>query len=998
MRFALCLMAACCGLLSCARSTEHAVDEPVCPAVQRVSPPLANVLPEHETLAYWLNRAETQGPLDEVLLDVRQIRRHNAATGQRPGATRVGQTDLLEPVDEEELLGQVQERIEYMRAKVLDGELVDERSSKLGDVDLRAFSVPEALALVPQWRRAEGLVALRCGPRDAGLYKPPVDPDFDRNLCSSVRPGELLQLLQPWPDGMFLARTPYALGWVTERGLSAALSDAEAQAVLQADEAKPLTRRAVLQAAFEYLGKPYGWGGKDGGYDCSRFLLDLFGEFDLELPRHSATQALAGTFSIDVSDVQDLDEKRLLIEAAARRGVTLLHFPGHIMLYLGTTEQGVPMSLHAFSEYLSACPNGQHETVNRVDLVAVSDLTLGRGSSRGSFLERLSRITVLGHSPGRELVANAELRLPAPAQGPPEQCADSEEVAIFTSPRRPSASQRLRVVATSELDPESGTLILYDEEGQPHEPEVHRLDGPPFGQWVELTQPRPGLWTAVLGEGSEVLACERFRVRAQPGTSIARKSPAPAWEPTLRWERDTENLYAAFIEQLFREPDGEDVTWRSLQELIAEPGRNLLYDYRIPGEDARLELEPDCADLPYFLRAYFAWKLRLPFTYRSCTRGSKDSAPRCAVEPQGNLIAIEADDDVEAFQKFLRHVAGTVHSASARTRPRDSHTDFYPLRMDPDAIRPGTVFADPYGHLLVVARWKPQGIRDYGVLVGADAQPDGTVGRRRFWRGSFLFVPQTEQAGAGFKGWRPVQFRPAEERLRLANNQELENASEDVAWSDEQYRGTADDFYSSMEALINPRPLDAARMQRARVDALEESVSRRLSSVQNGEDYMAVHGREPIPMPKGHRIFETTGPWEDFSTPSRDMRLLISIDAVLSFPNQVASQPERFGIRVDDKAVAVAGLQRALREELARRQFTYTRSDGSSWTLSLADLVDRQQALETAYNPNDCAERRWGAAEGSEELRPCARRPPAEQRRRMEDYRSWFAARTRPPR
>jgi hypothetical protein len=232
----------------------------------------------------------------------------------------------------------------------------------------------------------------------------------------------------------------------------------------------------------------------------------------------------------------------------------------------------------------------------------------------------------------------------------------------------------------------------------------------------------------------------------------------------------------------------------------------------------------------------------------------------------------------------------------------------------------------------------------------------------------------------------------------LASNQELEKLSDDGAWSDEQYRGTADDFYSFMEGLINPRPLDATRMQRARVDALEESVSRRLSSVQNGEDYVAVHGREPIPMPKGHRIFETTGPWEDFSTPSRDMRLLISIDAVLSFPKQVALQPERFGVRPEEKAAAVAGLQRALREELRRREFSYTRSDGSSWTLSLADLVDRQEALEMAYNPNDCVERRWGAAEGSEELASCTRRAPAEQRQRMEAYRPWFATRTRPPR
>ena len=33
-------------------------------------------------------------------------------------------------------------------------------------------------------------------------------------------------------------------------------------------------------------------------------------------------------------------------------------------------------------------------------------------------------------------------------------------------------------------------------------------------------------------------------------------------------------------------------------------------------------------------------------------------------------------------------------------------------------------------------------------------------------------------------------------------------------------------------------------------------------------------------MPDGPAIFETTGAWEDFATPSRDLRLLIAMDVV----------------------------------------------------------------------------------------------------------------------
>jgi hypothetical protein len=49
-----------------------------------------------------------------------------------------------------------------------------------------------------------------------------------------------------------------------------------------------------------------------------------------------------------------------------------------------------------------------------------------------------------------------------------------------------------------------------------------------------------------------------------------------------------------------------------------------------------------------------------------------------------------------------------------------------------------------------------------------------------------------------------------------------------------------------------------------------------------------------------------------------------------------------------------------------------------------------------AYNPNDCVERRWGAPEGSAELRSCHGQAPAEQRARMDEYREWFATRRRP--
>ncbi len=74
-------------------------------------------------------------------------------------------------------------------------------------------------------------------------------------------------------------------------------------------------------------------------------------------------------------------------------------------------------------------------------------------------------------------------------------------------------------------------------------------------------------------------------------------------------------------------------------------------------------------------------------------------------------------------------------------------------------------------------------------------------------------------------------------------------------------------------------------------------------------------------------------------------------------------------------ADAVKGeLQGVLASELTSRKIAYTRSDGSQWTLSLKDVLDRMPDFEMAYNPNDCAELRWGAAENSQEAATCKRR------------------------
>jgi hypothetical protein len=152
-------------------------------------------------------------------------------------------------------------------------------------------------------------------------------------------------------------------------------------------------------------------------------------------------------------------------------------------------------------------------------------------------------------------------------------------------------------------------------------------------------------------------------------------------------------------------------------------------------------------------------------------------------------------------------------------------------------------------------------------------------------------------------------------------------------------------------------------------------------------------------MPDGAAIFETSGAWEDFSTPSRDLRLLIAIDVVRDFPDRVARRPERYAMPKDRSVADVkAELRNVLASEIASRKFSYPRSDGLAWTLALKDAIDRATDLEMAYNPNDCVELRWGAPVESDEASTCNRHASSAQRAKMTKYRAWFHERRRPPR
>jgi len=211
---------------------------------------------------------------------------------------------------------------------------------------------------------------------------------------------------------------------------------------------------------------------------------------------------------------------------------------------------------------------------------------------------------------------------------------------------------------------------------------------------------------------------------------------------------------------------------------------NLYHD----GDPSSFELHADCAKWVYMLRAYYASKNGLPFSYVSKIAG--DAGDLRFSETSNRALArrdiIDGGSGIDPVP-VLHALHDQVWTATYRMHPAAEtpvEQDFYAPKIQPGSIRAGTAIYDINGHVGLIYE-----VTADGRILYMDAYPDEHVSRS-FYGPQFGQSPA--QLGGGFKNFRPLKLVGATRTddgayvggsIVLATNQAIAD------YSLEQYRG-----------------------------------------------------------------------------------------------------------------------------------------------------------------------------------------------------------------
>ena len=401
-------------------------------------------------------------------------------------------------------------------------------------------------------------------------------------------------------------------------------------------------------------------------------------------------------------------------------------------------------------------------------------------------------------------------------------------------------------------------------------------------------------------------------------------------------------------------------------------------------EDRAQTFTSDCGRLPYIMRMYFAYKNGLPFsavTWVGLTPEEDGTGRGLTNSVNGNIMkgrqqAPSRNGRAVNYWSFHKMIMSSVFTGNYRFDAQRDMTvlpDFYPVKMDRTSIHPGTIIYDPSGHVATV-----YDINAGGDIRYVDAHPDNTVSRKLYNK---TFERSRPAHGAGFKNFRP--FTVSQNVFTYAPNSDIPdfsmmqffgtNPDPSGDWTKGKfvYNNRTVDYYEYLQlnmatTQIKFNPLDGFKRD---LGSLCDSLQLR-STEDIPAAVTAGIPAKPHPDTIPGNIYSSSGDWEDYSTPGRDFR---ARDAVFEMIRSVQQLQKR--LAAHDPLVEYSGpnlkqdVIAAAKSIASACIISYTKSDGAKQSMNLLQAVTRLNVM--SFDPYQCVERRWGAAEGSPELSSC---------------------------
>ena len=448
--------------------------------------------------------------------------------------------------------------------------------------------------------------------------------------------------------------------------------------------------------------------------------------------------------------------------------------------------------------------------------------------------------------------------------------------------------------------------------------------------------------------------------------SISAAHAEGSWRITKdHWSAEDERGFSQFVQAI-----GE-TNCSSSESCLRDPAN----PYRATDQHF-LDIDVDCAKWPYLLRAYYAWKNGLPFSYVDSIATGGDDRHGRGNRPAGRQELIDRGDGINGA-RAVREVIDTVFSGTYRTDAADSHgikSDFYSPAIQPGSIRPGTVIYDTNGHVGIVYKTDEDGRIYY-----MDAHPDFTISRSVY---GAQFGQSPARLGGGLKNWRPQQLKGAHAdaaghliggHIVLADNDQIEDYSlvqytgmdtdpaRDAKKPRFVFNGEQLGFYEWVRVMMSDgrtiySPVYELKVTmrtlcndlKDRAQFVDQAISK---NVQN----------EPHPSRLPENIYDAGGDWETYATPARDSRLRAEVAQFYRTMDEI------IGLWVHrDPRIVYDGydlkddLLKSYDEQSASCDLTYLNSSKRPVAMNLRDVMQRVYAI--SFDPYDCIELRWGAS------------------------------------